>query len=211
MTSIPDPVPSGAEFSFGESPFKAKGSLYLGTQKFFNKNVPGGLAALVEAIGPGRLADFIGQRFMPALWYDVLVAPTLICYEAKVLNLSVDDYSLRRTTWQVEQDSGGIYRFVLIFTSPRFVMDRLPIMMSQMFDFCDLQFERLGEAERVIHFRGIPAPLEGWMRFSLGLYIEIVLKRAGAKTVDVRFLPSESMEAKAGVARLHLTYRVNWT
>ena len=73
MTSTSNSLPSGAEFAFGESPFKAKGSLYLGTQKFFKKKVP------------------------------------------------------------------------------------------------------------------------------------------GAKSVDVRFLPSEPMEAKAGVPRLHLTYRVNWT
>ncbi len=211
MTSISDSLPPKAEFAFGESPFRAKGSLYLGTQKFFKKKVPGGLEALVEAIGPGPLADFIGQLFMPAFWYDALLAPKLIAHEAKVMNLSLEDYLVERTTWQVEQDSGGIYKFLLKLTSPRFVADRLPIMMSQMFDFCDLDVERIAEAERVAHFRGIPVPLESWLRVSLKLYTEIILKLAGAKSVDVHFLPSEPMEAKAGVARLHLTYRVIWT
>ncbi len=211
MTSTSNHLPPGAEFAFGESPFKAKGSLYLGTQKFFKKKVPGGLDALVEAIGPGPLADFIGQTFLPAFWYDALLAPKLIAHEARVMNLSVEDYLVQRTTWQVEQDSGGIYKFLLKLTSPKFVADRLPIMMSQMFDFCDLEVERVAEAERVAHFRGIPVPLGSWLRVSLKLYTEIILALAGAKTVDVRFLPTEPMEAKAGVARLHLTYRVNWT
>ena len=211
MTSTSNPLPPGAEFAFGESPFRAKGSLYLGTQRFFKKNVPGGLDALVEIIGPGPLADFVGQKFMTAFWYDALLAPKLIEYEAKATDLSVKDYLVKRTTWQVEQDSGGLYKFLLKLTSPKFVADRLPIMMSQMFNFCDLEVEQIAAAERVAHFKGIPVPLEGWLRVSLKLYTEIILKRAGAKTVDVSFLPSEPMEARAGVPRLHLTYRVNWT
>lgn len=207
---IPPVVPSGATFEFGQSPFRVKGVLYEGTQTFFEKNVPGGFARLVETIGPGPLADFINRDFIASSWYDVLPAPALIVYEAKAMDLPVDAYLHKRTQWQVEQDTGGVYRVLLKVVSARKVSDRLPILVSQMFDFCELEVERPADKERIAHFGGVPETLEAWFRVSLRLYTEHVLTRAGAQAVDFQFLDTEPEPPREGVARVRLGFSVTF-
>ncbi len=207
---IPPVVPPGATFEFGRSPFHAKGVLYEGTQTFFEKNVPGGFARLVETIGPGPLADFINRDFIASNWYDVLPAPALIVYEAETMGLSVDEYLHRRTQWQVEQDTGGVYRVLLKVVSARKVADRLPILVSQMFDFCELKVERPADKQRIAHFGGVPETLEPWLRVSLRLYTEHVLTRAGARSVDFQLLDTRPEPPREGVARVRLAFDVTF-
>jgi hypothetical protein len=204
-------VPRGAKFEFGMSPFKTKGVLYIGTRTFFEKKVPGGFKALTDQIGPGPLCDFVSQKFLPAIWYDVMPAQLLINYEAATLGLSFEQYLKERTLWQVGQDVGGIYRFLLKLTSPRFLVGRLPILMAQMFDFCDLEVREVDDHTREAYFKGIPVQLVDWLRISLGLYTENIMSRAGAKTVEVDYLKLQPEEPRAGLNRVTMGFRIHWT
>ncbi|NUP11937.1 MAG: hypothetical protein HOW73_38310 [Polyangiaceae bacterium] len=204
-------APPGSSFAFGESPFRVKGVLYLGTRGFFNENLQGGIEALAGDIAEPELRDFILQPFLASGWYDVLPVPPLIAYEARALRMSLDDYLLYRTRYQARRDLGGVYAFALRLARPASVAPRLLSIMSRMFDFVKVETtkEESGSMEAVFH--GVPAILERWLHVGLTVYSETALKLAGAATVDV-IQPSPIGEGDvSGVRVVGLPIRLQWT
>lgn len=208
---IPPLLPPGAEFALGESPFRAKGMLYIGTQTFFTEHLRGGLEELASDIREPELREFITQRFLPSGWYDVMPVPALIAYEARALRMSLEDYLRHRTRWQAQRDIHTVHRWVLRLASPAMVATRLPRLMSQMFDFVDVQAERAAESEVLAHMAGVPLVLNEWYVNALGVYADATLRLAGARTVDASFAASQAAERRAGVELNRLSIRIQWT
>lgn len=208
---IPPLVPDGAQFTFGKSPFRVKGILYEGTQSFFNKTVTEGMQLLISTIGPGPLADFIGQRFLPSSWYDVMPVPALIAFEARSLGMGLEEYLLHRTQWQANRDSGGVYRVLLKLVSPDYVMARLPKVLTQMFEFADYEIDVLGPKHRLISIKGVPRPLQQWFRFAIKVYAEHLIGRAGGKQPKVDLLRPRHESDRGGLAIETLLYEIKWS
>jgi hypothetical protein len=204
-------VPDGAEFSFGDSPFHVKGVLYQGTQTYFTKQVPGGLPALLDAIDQPPLREFIAQKFLASSRYDVMPVHALIEYESRAVGQDVATYLRARSSWQAAQDIHGVYRVMLRLASPERVMQRLPRLLIQMFDFMSADLEETGAGERLVSFAGVPRPLETWVRVAFGVYTETAITLAGAKGASVSFLDSSPDGVRAGVPLLRLRLRVAWT
>jgi hypothetical protein len=207
--SIPPLVPPGSTFVFGESPFHAKGVLYLGTQTFFEANLQGGFAAFTIDIKEPELAAFIGQKFLPSSWYDVMPVPALIAYEARALRMTLEQYLLHRTRWQAKKDLGGIYGWVLKLASPGAVFTRLPKVFVQMFDFATVQMDVRDAGSGRGSIRGIPEPLRPWLTTALGVYVDTALKLAGAHTIDATITPVGE-GVRAGVPIIRIDLEVSW-
>jgi hypothetical protein len=204
-------VPRGATFAFGASPFRVKGGLYANTQTYFEKEIPGGVATLYAEIGDGPLRDFISQRFLVSSRYDVMPVPALIAHEARATNADLATYLRRRTAYQANADIHGVYRVLLALASPDRVIERLPKLLVQMFDFATVDFEDHGEGVRVATFGGIPEPLEPWLRIGFSVYAETALRFAGAKDVDASFLDSADEGTKVGLPIRRMRLRIVWT
>jgi hypothetical protein len=184
--------------------------LYRGTQSFFRETVPGGMEALVATMGPGPLADFISQSFMASSWYNVMPVPQLIEAEARTCKQPLDEYLLHRTRWQSQQDLNGVYRFLLKLISPEHVVERLPTLLTRMFDFPTLAVEKPAERERLAHFGNIPVVLDAWLRQAFSVYIDAILKHAGAQAVDVGFTSGRDPATVSGIPVETLTCRIVW-
>ncbi|MEO8798927.1 MAG: hypothetical protein ABI551_13650 [Polyangiaceae bacterium] len=174
----------GVSFPIGRSPFRVKGVLYLGTLGFFEQTVRGGSQALFDEIQSPELLAFIQQKFLPSSWYDVMPALPLIEAEARAMRLGVKPYLLHRTRWQAQHDLSGVYRFVLRIASPEMVLNRLPRIATQMFDFPAPQATAWIERKQgVVLIANIPVPLADWLETSFKVYIETALGLAGANGV----------------------------
>src|SRR5688500_9646383 len=55
----------------GTGPFRAKGTIYLGAQRFYAQAVAGGLEAVLSRLSDVRLTEFLRQKFVAGGWYDV--------------------------------------------------------------------------------------------------------------------------------------------
>ncbi len=211
LPSIPPLVPSGAQFVLGESPFRAKGVLYIGTQTFFDEHLRGGASELYGDIREPELAAFISQRFLPSGWYDVMPVPVLIAYEARALRMDLAEYLRHRTRWQAQRDLSGVHRWLLKMASPRMVATRLPKVMTQMFDFASAEIASSSSDQALVHLDGIPAVLNEWFHNALGVYAETALKLAGARRVDTSVDGSTGSGERAGIALNRLTLRLRWS
>ena len=207
---VPSSLPVGAEFAFGQSPFHAKGVLYLGTQSFFAENVRGGLETLAGEIEDEALRGFITQKFLPASLYDVMPVPALIAYEARALRMGLDDYLLHRTRHQAKKDLGGVYAWLLRLASPRLVATRLPRIMLQMFDFAQAEVVLDTDEEIVAKLSGIPAPLAPWLSVGTHVYAETALKLAGASpSIDEPSVRPNG--ARGGLPLVDLEIPIRWS
>src|SRR6478736_448451 len=97
----------------GTGPFHVKGVLYLGTQKYFQTEVPGGLERLAETLDDPSVKAFIQQKFLPSSLYDVLPVAPLIRAEAEVCHQTVPSYLRKRAAFQAREDISGVYRWLL--------------------------------------------------------------------------------------------------
>jgi hypothetical protein len=203
-------VPLGAEFELGQSPFRVKGVLYLGTQTFFAEHVGGGLDALAAEIEDPALRTFITQKFLPSSLYDVTPVPALIAYEARALRMSLDDYLLHRTRHQAKKDLGGVYAWLLRLASPRLVARSLPKIMVQMFDFAQAEVLRDDPTETVARLSNVPAVLAPWLEVGVTVYAETALKLAGA-TIEARDPEIRPTGSRAGLQLVELVVTLGWS
>lgn len=201
----------GGSFPIGQSPFRVKGVLYRGTLGFFEQTVRGGTQALFDEIRSPELLAFLQQRFLPSSWYDVLPAIPLIEAEARAMRLGVKPYLLHRTRWQAQQDLGGVYRFVLRLASPEMVLNRLPRIGTQMFDFPAPQpTQWVQRNQAVVLIGNIPASLAGWLGTSFGIYIETALGLAGANGTQVEPRTPLAEPPRHEMPMVTIGYDVRW-
>ena len=163
------------------SAFHVKGIIYRGTQIFFDERVPGGMQALVSAIGEPELAAFIQQPFLSASFYDALPIAALIRCEARAMSLPVAQYLDVRTRFQAEKDIGTVYKFLLKLVSLEQVAQRVPRIITQLFDFGVPVVEVVEQEHVTLRIEGWPAALVEWARAAFGVYLETALRLSGAK------------------------------
>lgn len=200
---------SYSPFPIGESPFRAKGVLFRGTQEFFTEHVRGGFDALQRQLGEGPLAAFIAQKFLPASYYDALTIPALIRAEADACGLSLPLYMQKRTRWQAERDMNGVYRLLLKVTSADTIAVRLPRVLSQMFNFPQPVTEVEGTAATT-QLTGVPEVLVDYFHMAVGTYAPALLELAGAKRARTEILETLAAGTQHGMRVVTLQFRASW-
>jgi hypothetical protein len=198
-------------FPPGKSPFHVKGGVYIGTQKYFAKQVKGGLDALHAEIKDPALLEFIQQKFLPSSWYDVLPVYELIRAESRALGQTVARYLHERAVFQVEQDIGGVYRFLLKLASAQSVALRLPRMLTQVLDFGEHDAKQVAPGHVEAKLRGYPAMLWEWYSSAFTVYSERALALAGAREPVTLVRNAEPDGAREGVELIRFDMDVRWT
>lgn len=194
----------------GAGPFHVKGVLYLGTQKYFGSEVPGGLPRLVETLEDPAVREFIQGKFLPSSWYDVLPVAPLIRAEAEVCHQTVPSYLRKRAAFQAREDISGVYRWLLKLASPELVALKLPRLLTQIFDFGDSNAERLDERVVQIELREFPAVLGEWYSTAFEVYAETALALAGAKNISLVLRAVPTGRHASGVDLVTLRGDLQW-
>ncbi len=199
-----------ATFPIGQSPFHAKGVLYIGTRTFFDATAQGGFGSLLEEIREPALRAFLEQPFLPASFYDVMVVPELLRYEAYALRMGVEPYLLHRVRWQAKRDlDGGVYGWILRLANPATIATRLPKVFGQMYDFGVVEVGAASADATLAHMDGVPRALSSWLSSSIRIYGETALKLAGVKQVRVEASVAPS-EVPGVVPMDRLTFEMSW-
>jgi hypothetical protein len=195
----------------GTSPFHVKGVLYLGTQKYFQTEVPDGLARLAATLDDPSVRDFIQQKFLPSSWYDVLPVAALIRAEAEVCHQTVPSYLRKRAAFQAREDISGVYRWLLKLASPETVALKIPRLLTQIFDFGDSFTERLEDHVVHIELREFPAVLTEWYSTAFEVYAETALGLAGAKNIGLVLKAHPMGKHTSGIELVTLKGDAHWS
>jgi hypothetical protein len=198
-------------FSPGKSPFRTKGSIYLGSQEFAAARIAGGWPSVVaQAAHDPALKAFAEQRFLAASWYDALPLVELARAGARAAGLSFPAFARQRTEWQAEHDVRGLYRFLLRLSSPDIIIDRVGRMALQRFDFGSAKIEPLSE-RRVRAIRGgVPLPFAAWQVAMTEPYTLHLMRMAGARDAFFRAQPFVVDGAAHGLPTVTITFAAGW-
>lgn len=194
----------------GDGPFHAKGTIYLGTQRFYAQAVPGGLDAVLARLSDPRLIDFLRQKFIASAWYDV--GPLVPFGEAAARAAGTAHLELLRTQAraQAQSDIHGIYRLLLKLASPEMVMSRLPRAASQYFDFVRAEVRQLGPRRWESIGHGIPATWAATYMATTEAFVVRALELAGAKNVRHRWHAPETTGVAKGIPTVSIRRELGW-
>ena len=212
--SAPSPTSSlSASFLPGESPFRAKGLVYGGAREYWEKRVPGGVAALrdtVAATGDLALARFIETPFVASGWYDALPIVPLSAVAARLAGVPQAQLVRENAAWLAERDLHGVYRVILMVASVEMVAMRLGKLSMQYFDFG--QAESVRVRDKVVESRrsGIPAALAPWFIFAADGFVPVALKLAGARSVRLRHGSPQPQSAAHGAPMVQIRFEIQW-
>jgi hypothetical protein len=196
----------------GESPFRVKGSVYLGHMDYVKRFVAGGLDAMTAGFRDTRQAEYFNQHFLPSSFYDILplVAAGHVC--ARQARLSFVQFIRMRSRYQAERDTEGVYRALLKFASPAMAISHLPTLQAQYLDFPGHgEAEIVEPGKAVMGRRQLPQIVAKWFTLVYETYIEIVLQAAGARTVLVRSQADERDVPAFGYPTVRYRCDVYWT
>jgi hypothetical protein len=191
--------------TLADSPYRVRGSLYLGTRTYFEANVEGGFGALLGALRPA-LRTFMAQTFRPRAFYEIMDCPELIDVEARVCGLTVPRYLDRRTQWQAGRDLSGVKALFLRLAPPSFFMGRLAAVMTDTFNFGQPVVKKVDERCLRVEIAGVPQRLCAWLEHSVGVYGQACVEKSGRKNVEVRSLPPTRV-ATDGTVTLYVDMR----
>lgn len=166
-------------FPPGESPFHAKGILWLGIRAFVEERVPGGVASVADRLD-AACRTFFSDMFLASGWYDALPLVPVAKAIASAMRVDIAEYQRASALWHAERDMKGAYAPVLQFDTPEAVCRRFASIYALCYDFG--RAEVVKEEPKCIHAcaSGMPEPMaEWWMRASES-YMEPVLRAAGA-------------------------------
>jgi hypothetical protein len=197
----------------GESPFRAKGLVYGGAREYWEKRVPGGVAALrdtVAATGDAPLARFLETRFVPSGWYDALPIVALSAVAARLTGVPHAQLVRENAAWLAERDLHGVYRVILTVASVEMVAMRLGKLSMQYFDFG--QAETVRVRDKVVESRraGIPAALAPWFIFAADGFVPVALKLAGARSVRLRHGSPQPEGLAQGMPVVQIRFEIQW-
>ena len=179
-----DPIPS---FPPGGSPFHVKGNGFRGQVAYIEAHVPGGLAAMLEAVPDETLADYLRQPFLAGSWYDLFPFIALHQAAGRTLGVSALEFAARYSRVQARQDISGVYRLLLKLASPDMVVARLPGVAGQYYDFIEVTNQQLGKGVYESRITGTPAAAAGMYRASSSAFVAEALTAAGAKGLELQW------------------------
>ncbi len=193
-----------------ESPFHAKGLVYLGAREYYDRHLPGGSSAVAERLPPA-LARFFGEeRFLAGSWYDVLPIAPISAAAAVVGGISHGELVRRNAAWLAHRDVNGVYRALLRVARPDAVAMRLPRASMQYFNFGSADGEQVAPGHFESTRRGIPSLLGAWMSWAVEGFTPVALGYAGAKNITVESSPPVPDGDLLGHRTSRMSFTIRW-
>jgi hypothetical protein len=189
--------------------FHAKGLVYQGAREFYDLRVPGGAAAVRDALGDAEVAAFFDQRFLAGGWYDVMPILPIAAAAAHVAGVPRADFIRDNARWVADRDLHGIYKLIVSMASAQLIAERLPALSMRYFDFGDADGKMVRDNVFEAHRYGVPAKLAEWMALVTSGFVPVALAQAGAKHVRVRWGVRQDGSAR-GVPLVRIRFEVSW-
>jgi hypothetical protein len=186
-------------FAPGDSPFRAKGTVWLGIRLFVENHVEGGAQVVGQELGDPALREFFSQMFVAAGWYDILPIIEISKVIGSVMGLDQLEYVRRSATWHADLDMKGVYKSFGRLPSPEAVCLRFASMHAQFYDFGKVEILQVGKNQVRSQLSGMPGILAPWWQTAAEWYIYVILKAAGAKNGRLTFQPLQPNGVHAGV------------
>lgn len=194
----------------GESPFKARGSIYNAGLEYYDRVVPGGQRAVIDALDPA-LQAFSRRTFLAPTLYDALPATVLTATAAKLAGQSFSEMQRGAGGYAAERDINTLYRVMLHMAPVSTVAVRLAKIAMRYFDFGEVEAELIADRVCQATYQGVPEPLSPWLVASIEGFTPVALRKAGAKSVQVTADPPISDGTTHGVVAVRLVFRFLWT
>jgi hypothetical protein len=213
MASIDDPrfsPPLTPPFPVDASPFRQKGSAYLGDIRYLDAYAPGGFAAVVATLSDPALRRFFQAPFRAGDWYDAYPGVLLEVAAARLLGRTFTAHRRSTGAWHAEHAARGLYGTLLRFISSENVALWGPRITSLYFEFGKTETQVVRDGEVAALRRGIPRELVQWMIFAMVGFCEKTLHISGAARASVEIGEAEPEGTAHGrdLMRVHLLLRL---
>lgn len=197
-------------FAPGDSPFRSKGNVYRALFESADSRVPGGSAAVLERIDDPALAKFFAQPFLAGSSYDILPLVPFGMAGARILRVAYPEFVRAGAAFTAKRDMSGIYKVLLKLASPGAVVQRLPRILIQYFNFGKIDGRFISEREYEATVSGMPRPLILWLMNVAHGFIPVVLERAGARHIELRIGQGIVEGEQQGIELVRSSFAVSW-
>lgn len=170
----------------GTSPFRCKGTSYVGHMQWVSEHFPGGRDGyLAQFDHDPKLKEFHSQPFMPPAWYDFtpLACAGFTC--ARAMKMPFEEFIAYRARYQAKLDLGGVYKLLLQITPSTLIAKKLARILAQYFDFGEPVAIEDRKGYVKCEVQGLPLVFVPWFRACFNGFVETVLTTSGAKNVRV--------------------------
>lgn len=195
----------------GQSPFRVRGSTYVGVREWVDERVRGGLPAVLEHISDGDRRDFVSQVFLPVGLYDALPLRPFTEAVALAEGRAYDESVRTRARAVAQRDIGGLYKLLLRAVSPATAIDRLTRVAQRYFDFGAVTTRSAGDRRVEGTHTGMPRVIAPWFTPMLDGYAATVLEMSGARSPRVRFSAPERDGEREGIETVTIRFEVSWS
>jgi len=197
-------------FPIGVSPFRVKGVSYRNFLAYVDEQLPGGRDALIESIADHHLRSFAGQAFLPSSWYDTYPMMDLCAAAGRRLNMPALELAGEVARFGVKRDATGIYRLLLLVTSPDRLLERAANTAKQYFDFVVTDVEKTGRKVYRLTHSGVPGFAIDYC-ISVGeAFWQEALNLVGASGVEQHWSAPVAMGSKHGLTIFRLERTILW-
>jgi hypothetical protein len=194
----------------GSAPFRVKGHGLRARMAVYDRIVPGGSKAVLEAIDDGAMRKYLSQPILAASWYDLFAHAALDLAAADLRKMPAWESVASASALQARNDAGGIYKLLLRFVSPHVLVQKLGSVQSQYFDHGKLTVDRLEGTHARMHCVGIANQLFWWWNGILDGYVHALFELSGAKNpvLHTSALTSDRPDEPMGIGAF--TVDIRW-
>lgn len=193
--------------------FRIKGVVYRSATRYIDETTPGGIQGVLEHVTEPYFRRFLGTSFLASSWYDIKPLVALVNATVARSGRTFSDIVRGAAHQQAVEDTKGVYKILLKFTSPEQVIMKLPRVATRYFDFgaVTVQYDAERASARAdLMFSGCPAPLLALMTASCETYVVHLMTEAGARDLVVRTLKDEDEGVVDGTEMKRIRYAVTW-
>jgi hypothetical protein len=158
-----------------------RGSTYLGIWEHVKATLPGGMAAVSEAMPEGSHRSFIDQKFTADGWFDALTIRPLTEVIAKLEKRSWEDSLRGRAQDLARSEAGVLGRVRMIASTPEKVVEKLQLGALEHFNFGHTEIVEAVRGHSKVAYTEVPQPLGAWLIASLDGTAAVLITNAGGK------------------------------
>jgi hypothetical protein len=209
MTRFPGTDPERPPVPPGEGLFRIKGTAYIGHLHWADEHFPGGRKALAAELSP-PMRTFFEQSFLAMSFFDLmpLVCASHTC--ARLLGKSFEDWVEGRSRQQAALDLNGVHRALLKLGSPRLIGARIPILMSQYFDFGTTRLIATESYRIRFEIANVPVLFADWLHAVYEGFGSAIIQATGGIAPNVE-VERETTGLVHGFPACRLTCNMQWS
>ncbi|UJR82851.1 hypothetical protein [Sandaracinus amylolyticus] len=193
----------------GQSPFRVKGHGLRARLDVYDRVVPGGRRAVLDAIDDADVRAYLSGPILAASWYDLFAHAYLDIVAAELRKMPASESVSSASALQAQADAKGIYAMLLRLVSPHVLVSKLGAISSQYFDHGAVEVERLDATHARMTRVGIANQLYWWWGAILEGYVHALFGLAGARDVQIHcgVLRSDALDDPLGIGRFAVDVR----